>query len=178
MLCSVFKTPLKVYDTGSRPMADKTSWLPTENLGNDAVWADFNGDLRPDLFLMRGKFQLSGASLQGNNKMEAYLAGSAVSRQSSSTRRAGSVLTMDIDWKRLGFMWRALHFGVSGDGPNTSERAITLSLDSSDQSLWGIVPNITAEDHGLYIGFDQNANKLDYHVRWRYRVQYGAHPRG
>jgi hypothetical protein len=48
---------LSVYDITSRPFSDITlETIPNTEACNDIVSADFNGDLKPDLYLTRGSF--------------------------------------------------------------------------------------------------------------------------
>ena len=160
LMCSVFGTPLRIYDTGKRPFTDKSHILANENQGNDAIWADFDGDLRPDLLHVKGKFQLSGATLHGDNMAEAYIAGKGSVNTFELSSAQGSEVTVYIDWKRLGFMWNVLRFGANGKGPgSTGSRTYTFTLDSDNPAHQGIVSNITESDHALFVGYDTSKKK-------------------
>jgi len=68
IICVIPNTwPNKIYDVSTVPFTDVTSLLPVIANINDSVVADFDGDLRSDIFIVRGALRLTDAALTNPN---------------------------------------------------------------------------------------------------------------
>ena len=65
--------PHKIYDTRSRPFADVTSRIPTLANVNDSAIHDFDGDLRNDIAVTRGRMRPNKAVIVNSTRVEAWL---------------------------------------------------------------------------------------------------------
>src|SRR5215207_5986159 len=67
--------PNRVYDTSPYPQAfrDETASVPFTSLVQDTALMDFNNDLRPDIFHVRGGKRLTGASQFSPTEIESQL---------------------------------------------------------------------------------------------------------
>jgi len=161
--------PSKIYDTSTFPFTDITSILPPVASVNDTAVADFDGDLRYDIYQVRGITRLSDAVLVGDNHIEAQLNVDTGIEEWFSFQSDG-VISIVMDW--AGRNVSRLFVGSTGFHPGGFSGAdpISFSLDPSDPLVWGILPHDPAVDDGVYIGFDGTTGY------WEIRVSAGARP--
>ena len=91
--------PQRVHDTSSYPntFIDITASIPFTVLTQDTVIADLDGDLRPDIFHVRGGKRLSGATLVGSSAIDAQLVGTT---EKSFSFEVGGSIDMVISIER------------------------------------------------------------------------------
>lgn len=145
--------PEKVYEIDSPHFTDITSSVPFTGLGLDAVIADFNNDLLPDIFLVRGNLRPNQALkvLDGTtgepDKIEAWLASGEINGERGISFQANATITVTID-TQLGLP--KIFIGTGGYQPTSK----TFVLDPNQISDQGIHPHNDAVDQGFYIGYD------------------------
>lgn len=149
LVCGVFTYPMVAYNYHTRPFTNMTSLMPVTKSVTDVAIGDFDGDLRNDVFMTRGTFQQSGATVTGNN-VEAQL--TTATKQFSF--KTGGVLTVDIDWKQA--TTNRIKIGAQGWGPAVVPGAYhtRFTLDPGSIANQGIVtPYVGGTDGMVYIGF-------------------------
>jgi len=140
--------PDRIYDTSTLPFSDISSIIPVTNLTQDTAIADFNNDLRPDVFNVRGGKRLSDATLVGDQRVEAQLIVDSGKEKSFSFINDG-ILSVVMSW----------------EGQNTTNKVwigsgslhpsdFAFLLDPSDPAVWGIRAHNRLTDRGVYIGYD------------------------
>lgn len=145
IICAGFRFPQKIYDPTSMPFTDVSAISPKVNSVLDASFADFNNDLRPDMFLTRILGDRSNVASLAWNKIGAMLTFRAFIEKGFEFRTHGELdVTMTIQGSNL-----PIYIGESGWQPVSSEH---LALSSNDPTTWGVKSH-TNSDLGLYIGY-------------------------
>jgi len=65
--------PYRAYDISTLPFTNVTSSVPSVNLANNSIVADFNNDLLTDIVVTRGTLRPSGAALASPFRIESWL---------------------------------------------------------------------------------------------------------
>jgi hypothetical protein len=153
--------PKKIYDITTVPFRDVTTLLPPTPIVTDTAIADFNGDRRPDVFLVKGNLRLSEAAFvnpNNPNRMEMHVAGGpgesssgegGAAEQGVSFRTTGAI-TVNIDSKQVSGRLKVF-IGANGINPATYP---SFSLSPSNPNVVGIQPHNPATDLGLYVGYN------------------------
>jgi hypothetical protein len=80
-------------------MAQRKGGLPQSKPVRDVAIADFDGDLRPDIFNVRGSLRPSDVFQDGPNRFEAHINAQATKIKTLKFQGSG-VLDIEIDWNR------------------------------------------------------------------------------
>lgn len=141
----------EIFNTSTTPFLEESStWFPDGKPDNveDALTADFNGDLAPDLFVVRSRnrsdlIQQAPTSLRGLLTTRADQKGIEFNTDGSITIELPTLAVSKIF--------------IGSDGFNPTQRKFTLSAsDVSHQGLASYRPGI---DQGAYIGYDVVSQK-------------------
>ncbi|CAN5297928.1 hypothetical protein BH24PSE2_BH24PSE2_13080 [soil metagenome] len=144
------------YGDGS---ADKLTGVPHGDKVRDAVIADFNGDLKQDIFLVNGTMRPTDAHQPDANTVEALLTVTGDNVKTLRFAGAGNV-KFDIAWN-VGDTSRKTHphdfiyIGSGGYRPSST----LFTLDSSDSANWGFRSFNPGADNIMVIGYDTSAGE-------------------
>lgn len=147
--------PEKVYQVNTVPFTDITATVPTTGLAVDAAVADFNNDLLPDIFLVRGflrpdqALKIIDSPPGGVDRIESWHAGGPGSGEKGIVFQGGGVLTVTI-YSQLGLP----KFFVGSNGYHPAAK--TFQLDPNLISDQGIKAHNVSTDQGFYAGYDPN----------------------
>ncbi len=159
--------PDRIYDFSTLPFTDITSAIPRIANVNDTVVADFNGDLRPDVFAVNGMQRISGAAQTGSNRLDASMVGAVYKILTFNTT---GVITVQMFWDLLDIdtatyknrIWigsNSLHPSNIASLIDTSGiGTLEFTLDPANPDYHGIRPYNPAVDTGIYIGYDPVKN--------------------
>ena len=145
-----FDYGLKAYDFMSPPFTDITANIianPAHARGNGSIWADFNNDFKPDLFVPLGAKPLAltqitsdeihfGIFVSNNNKELSF----------SFTTDSDTAFQLAAPWHRL----TDVYIGTQKINPT----AWTFTLNPNDSLYHGLPAYIPDVDRGIYIGYD------------------------
>lgn len=148
-ICSETTYPQRIYDQTNPRFVDVTSQLETIGSVGDVVIADFNGDLRPDIFRVRGSIRPSGVGLDGNRKLEAAL---SQNHKGFSFQTTGNV-SFNVDFKRFGGDIKILV------GPNKMQKGDNFTLNPNTQANRGAPTYDPNTQPGIYIWFEPASNR-------------------
>jgi len=158
--------PQSIYEGGSLPYQNIAPALGFSDVSDvvDSAIADFNGDLRPDVFSTRtkrffggggpGRPTLGSDAVQiDQNTIHAFITTKGDGLYSSG---------QGIDFKAEGevnfkFILNKLKLAdvfIGATGANPAQGTFSLSTD--DPSVYGLINSITNEKAGLFIGFDSS----------------------
>jgi ASPIC and UnbV/FG-GAP-like repeat len=140
--------PLAVYDMSVQPMVDilPQLQLPTTTWVRDSVLADFNGDLKNDLYLAR--YPMDGGSeavLKGTNRLHARLLATR-GELGFKFVSSGELMIYLFDIK----VATKVFIGSSGWNPTVTP----FSLSPNDSRVVGMPSYAPGVDRGLFIGFE------------------------
>lgn len=141
--------PQRAYDLRYRPFRDITSAIPTIPKVLDTAIGDFDGDLREDVFAVRGVLRPSGVSQEGRI-VEAMLMGGKKSFQFTTTGQ----LSVDLHWNQGGEDAVGppnIKIGADGWNPGTT----TFVLDPADPRVAGTPTYTRSELPVITIGYDR-----------------------
>ncbi len=156
--------PLTIYDITADTFEDITDTLVSNVIwARDITSGDFNGDLRPDLYLTRStRFFTSDLAQEDSNSAKVRIAAEADQKgiQFNSSGEVhwyldnGTIRSLDppIYIGAGGLTFDRLNFALSPKGLN-----FTLSPDDPD--VQGIVPHTPGVDRGIYIGYDSDSEQ-------------------
>lgn len=146
--------PQKLYDTTTVPFKNLTTTFPAYSNVSDAVIADFNGDLHPDVFLPRNKFAHVSSILHADANL-------ALAHLITNNREVGVSFKADgnvvFDFRTSPVSEVPIEFGrsqvfIGSDGHHPTK--LGFSLSSTDPSVRGIQPHVPGSASGLYVGYD------------------------
>jgi hypothetical protein len=171
------KFPQRIYDTSTIPwtkLFDVTApngLFPVVEKVIDSVLADFDNDLRLDMFLLSG-VQLRPASVEpgGANHFESQLTGGTKGFKFVS----GGRVTIDAAWNRTdketGTDFKKIQFGAGAINPTT----MPFTLDPADPRVAGFPPAPTLESQLplMQVGYDPATQ------RWTVVIQTKISPTG
>lgn len=145
--------PEKVYDMSVVPFINVAHKVGNVGTTPDAVLADFNGDLRQDIFALRGRIRPSGAERVSSQRIEAWLAaGGSTNFEKSFTFQANGPIEVHAYARTVG-QASGLKIGASGYSPN--RLPVTLNPNNSDN--WGVNPNHRRK--AIFISYDEIAQE-------------------
>ena len=160
--------PQKIYDISTSVFSNIISLVPTVNFVGDVVLADFNGDLRPDIFTARFPPNQSNTIQVDTNTIESTIKASSIERGFEIS--TSGVLSIDISTPFLEAGWlpgtgpvsNEIYIGDTGWNPSRLigkgvNRAV-FSISSDDPTVHGIKPRQPGEN-GLFIGYDPTEGK-------------------
>jgi hypothetical protein len=156
IICGGFRFPQKIYDPSVMPFVDVTSIAPTTYSVLDAAIADFNNDLRPDMFLTRILGDRSNVAILDRNDVGAVLTVNAFREKGFEFKSHGE-LNIDIT---VGGGFVPVFIGQNGWQPAASGCFV---LSSDDPAVWGIKPHTTS-DSGVYIGYDASRDTWQFYL--------------
>lgn len=135
-------------------VADKLTGVPALGNARDAVIADFDGDLKQDIFLVNGTFRPTDAHQPDAFTVEALL--TVTGDNLKTLRFSGTGQTeFVIDWNvgdtsKKTNPQNYIFIGAGGYQPTTT----TFTLDSTDPANWGFRDFNAASDNIMVIGYD------------------------
>ncbi len=146
--------PQRIYDlSGGMPFPDRTDLAtPVPNITDVAI-ADFDGDQLMDLFAMRGRVRLNGASIVGPASIEAQFLNNK-SQASWLTYKSTGDLSVELHWS--GPNVNLVYIGASGKHPPAAPAGepIRMQLSASDPDVVGLKSYDPATDRGIFVGYD------------------------
>lgn len=142
-----FQKSLVVFDTEETPFGDVTSeFLPDPLMATDMAIADFNGDLRPDIFATRDG-RRSGVAQPAPGLADVFL---QASRTEQGIQFSASEDVLFDFFFTFELPLSEIFIGASGINP-TSRR---FTLSAEEPTHYGILPHSAGADSGLYVGYD------------------------
>ena len=157
--------PLAIYDTSGSPFTDLigTLGIPEGYSVHDAAIADFNGDLRPDIFRARGLYQ-SYAGQISPHKLELNIRTSGVNEKGVRFKTEGDVsFQIYSEW---GPRLSLVNIGAEGhwvtkfeEGefqgvtPNLRSATFEVTLSPNDSRVVGLKPRPENANFGIYVGY-------------------------
>ncbi len=161
LLCGAVATfPEKVFDTSTSVFRDLTAMIGQDALVPDVALADFDNNLKIDIFKLRGRIRPSEVLLVSPERLESYIPVSSDSSDKGFSFAASSPITVtDFSYARENVKEDIVIYAGTG---RWSPTTLPFTLDPADASNWGI--SSTRNDPGLYIGFDRATQ------RWVARV--------
>ena len=136
-----------------------TSVLPKVSRVNDVATGDFNGDGKPDFFLVIGSESSSGAAQANARQVETTMVTTG-SNVKSATFQTGGVLTVEVNMRRgspVDGDPAYIDIGSSGWSPSS----LTFTLDPADSANWGL----RTDSLGLNIGYDPDPTQQTWTIR-------------
>jgi hypothetical protein len=129
--------PNGVFDTSTLPFTNLTSTLPTSPNVNDSVVGDFDGDLRSDIFLVRGAIRPSGASRVNPNRIESWIATSGSTQKGYSFVSQGPI-TVAVDHADLGLQGAEI-LNLDPQGVSSGSAGSVSIYYNSGNGRWYVV---------------------------------------
>ncbi len=144
--------PEHIYDFRSGyPFFDITGIVDNFNFVVDSLVADFDGDLLPELFALRGRTRISGAALTGTNSLEAQL----IENGSFATVRfqTDGDVTFELHWSDRSIA--DVHIGAADVHPPfpVDGEPIRMVLSPADPDVQGMPPYDPATVSGIFVGY-------------------------
>lgn len=143
--------PQRAYDLRYRPFRDITSSMRPIAKTVDTVIGDFDGDLREDVFAVRGVLRPSGVSQEGRT-VEGMLMGGKKSFQFATT----GMVSIDLHWNQGGEDASGppnIKIGANGYNPGTT----TFTLDPNAWWVAGMPSYTQSELPVIAIGYNRDA---------------------
>lgn len=142
--------PQRAYDVRYRPFRDITNSMRSITKAIDTVIGDFDGDLREDVFAVRGVLRPSGVSQEGRT-VEAMLMGGKKSFQFQTTGQ----VSIDLHWNQGGENASGppnIKIGAGGYNPGTT----TFTLDPNAWWVAGMPSYSGSELPVIAIGYNRD----------------------
>jgi len=149
--------PAAVFDLSSGQPKDvlPTLNLPETTKTKDVVIADFDGDLRSDLYVVRFSLRSSQWIQRRPNNLQVHLFEAKGKEAGISFASKGEVrFRLEPAWK-YGVTPDKIFIGSEGVHPKSS----SFALASDDEQAHGIAPHEPGKDMGVYIGFDSSTGR-------------------
>ena len=137
----------KVDSFANGVTSDLTAQYPQFNTVNDAVTFDYNGDLRPDLFLVRGPERPSDAYQYSAQGFEAQMITSSNNTKSVTFQTTGAI-TISASL-RAGSDPQGDPKYIDIGSSSWSPTSLVFTLDSTNHNNWGIATGSL----GINIGY-------------------------
>jgi hypothetical protein len=151
------KYPQKLYDTTTVPFKNLTTTVPAYSNVSDAVIADFNGDLHPDLFLPRNKSAHVSSIFQADANVALANLVANKTEVGVSFKTPGNVgfdfRTSPVTEVPIELSRSQIFIGSQGRNPTN----LGFSLSPNDPSVRGIKPHTPGSASALYIGYDSTS---------------------
>lgn len=167
--------PLRLYGTESAPLVDKTGLLPRlQNsiyaLNSDVAIADFDGDLRPDIY-----FGQNGVESDASQQSDTIVKMAVVSRAGEAiekgiTFRTNGDLSLTLGPQPFGR--QGIYIGSGGVNPNSG---VSFTLSPDDPSVAGMPAYDVETDRGVFIGFDSVSQEWEIAVLGPTRGTFAAY---
>ena len=153
-LDAIFKSnPLTIYDITSIPFDDITATLsPTSIWAEDIASGDFNGDLRPDLYLTRNGI-ISDLVQDDSDTAKARIV-SQNNEKGIYFNSPGDII-FDFNINSLPSLYPDIYIGASGFNP----KGLNFTLSADNPDVEGIFSHIPGVDRGIYIGYDSDLQR-------------------
>ena len=155
-------SPAKVFDISTQPFTNISNSVPTTANVVDTVFADFDRNLSPDMFMVRGALRPSQTLLINPNKIETLLSVNENSNEKGFIFNSSGVINVDVNTRN--YDPPRIFIGAAGTHPATLE----FTLDSNDSGTWGLAPHNPGSDLGLYIGYDTVSGQ------WQFQLSSGG----
>jgi hypothetical protein len=157
-VCVSTAFPDRIYDIGTLPFLDVSPLVPTTPNVTDSAIADFDGDLRDDIVMARGRVRISGAEIVTPTTAEAHLI-SQVNSETGIRLETNGDLTVVLHWSARNVS--DVRIGAGGINPPLPAPGdpISFTLSAADTANHGIEPHDPAVDRGVYVGFDPVAGE-------------------
>ena len=123
-----------------------------------------------DLFALRGKVRLNGASITAANAVEGHFATLGAQASGLTFRSAGD-LSVELHWSKKNVS--RVFIGAGGlhpPQPGTGE-PIRMQLSASDPDVHGLENYNSATDHGVFVGYNPATETWTY-VQFRGRQHF------
>lgn len=147
--------PKGIYQLGSGVDISSAIGLPKISQVQDAIVADFNGDMQNDIFLARANVNASDAIIVSNNVLRARLLTKAIEKGIDIITSGNINFTVDPPYEVKN---TDIYIGASGYNPASS----SFTLDSADNINTGMPAYQAGVSKGLFIGYIDGS--------WRIRV--------
>ena len=170
IILSYHTYPLAIYDTSGSPFNDLfgTLSMPRGYSVHDAAIADFNGDLRPDIFLARGLYQSYAAQIDPH-KLELNLRGNPDEIGVSFKTDGNISVQIYSEW---GPRFNLVNIGTDGHWVTKFDRgefqgvtrarrsaAFKVTLSPDDPRVVGLKPRPENAQYGVYIGYQPQTKR-------------------
>ena len=155
-LDAVFKGgPLTFYDFTSRSLKDITNNVTSKNIfGVDVVSGDFNGDLRPDLYVAKNSIISDLVQDDSNTARVKFV--SEGDENGVRFDSSGSA-TFQFAFTTGTSAFPPIYIGSKA----VRQNRLTFTLSPNNPDVEGIFPHRPGVDRGIYIGYDSDLK------RWR-----------
>ncbi len=159
--------PTAAYDMTTIPFRNIKSNIPTVGPVCDSVVADFNGDQKDDILLIRGRLRPFQSKQFAPNLVETWFTTSAGSADKTFRFKSPNG-DLNIDLNTFQGLVR-MYIGSTGYHPDASARINSthykFSLQASDPMNQGIKPHSSAAaDLGLYMGYDPSTQEWEFDI--------------
>ena len=170
IILSYHTYPLAIYDTSGSPFNDLfgTLSIPRGYSVHDAAIADFDGDLRPDIFLARGLYQSYAAHIHPH-RLELNLRGNPDEIGVSFKTDGNISLQIYSEWgPRLNLVsigadghWVPKFDSGEFQGVTRELRSATfeVTLSPDDPRVVGLKPRPENAQYGVYIGYQPETKR-------------------
>ncbi len=167
IILSYYRYPLAIYETSLTPFKDliETLGIPKGYSVHDAAIADFNGDLRPDIFLASGAYR-SYAGQINPYKLELNMRGNPDEIGINFKTEGEVSFQIYSEWgPRLSLVNIGTdgHYVTKFDGghfkgvtPNLRSATYEVTLSPEDPRVIGLKPRPENADYGIYLGYQQD----------------------
>ena len=143
------------YDTnfGNLPFTDVSDKFDHIGSVPDVVLADFNNDLKMDMFALRGIIRPVGAQRISDNRIEAWISrGGTADYFASYSFSASGPITIDVYARNVNKNRRHnIHIGSSAYNPSS----VPFTLSPSDADVWGSQYAPEYRAYGLHVEYDE-----------------------
>lgn len=148
--------PQRVYDlsSGGTPN-DVTSQVGTISNTLDTITADFDNDLRTDIFAVRGVILPNQAATVSPTRAEAALDASPAQGEAGMSFKASGPVSFTV-YSRFSSV--NIRRGASGSSINVTPGS-TITLDPNSPTWWGLLSNRSGQR--LYIGYNTSTQTWD-----------------
>lgn len=164
--------PTAAYDMSTLPFRNIKSNIQTVGPVVDSEVADFNGDSKNDVLLLRGRLRPFQAKQFGPNLVEGWITSSAGNgRKSFQFVAPNGDLNISAYW-----LMGLVNFNIGASGyklPSSAKLSsshFSFALSASDPENHGIKPHdpASASDRGVYIGYDPASQQ------WQFSMVHGG----
>ena len=167
IILSYYRYPLAIYETSLTPFKDliETLSIPKGYSVHDAAIADFNGDLKPDIFLASGAYR-SYAGQINPYKLELNMRGNPDEIGVNFKTEGEVSFQIYSEWgPRLSLVNIGTdgHYVTKFDGgrfqgvtPNLRSATYEVTLSPEDPRVIGLKPRPENADYGIYLGYQQD----------------------
>lgn len=140
--------PQRIYSVATGVPEDITASVPAVSNTVDTVIADFDGDLRTDIFALRGMMLPNQAKAVTANRLEASLDASPSQGEAGFSFQADGVVELQV-FSRFNNVY--VYPGANGSTFTTNSKE-KITLDPNDASFAGM--RTTRSGQRIYVGYD------------------------